>query len=56
MSKQVTYKQFCQRYELDPNAADSKNEYAKFCQNMNVFDDIIADKVTQQAIEKAKAK
>ena len=54
MSKEVTLKEFCKRYELDPSKAESKKDYQKYCENLSVVNFAFAEEVTKEAIKGMK--
>jgi len=33
----TTYKQWCERYERDPDTQQSKDEYAEYCKQLEIF-------------------
>lgn len=53
MSQIISFTQFCQRYQLDPNAESSTTEYQLYCEKMEVVNQAFAESITEQAISKA---
>ncbi len=41
MSEKVSFKVFCQRYDFDSGLSSSMDEYKKYIDNLNVFNEII---------------
>lgn len=36
----ATYKEWCERYERDPDEQQSKNEYAEYCKQLEIFETV----------------
>jgi Cdc6-like AAA superfamily ATPase len=55
MSQPVSYKTFCERYALDSCANDSREQFNDYCNNLSMFNEIVANEITQDAINKAES-
>jgi len=36
----TTYKQWCERYERDPDTQQARDEYAEFCRQLEIFETV----------------
>lgn len=54
MSKKVEFKEFCKHYELNTNDKNSKIEYQKYCENLNLVNFAISEDITKKAIKNIK--
>jgi len=54
MSKRVIYTEFCQHYKLDSALSESKAEYKKYSDNLNLMNGAFSEEITNKAISKAK--
>jgi len=52
MSKQSTYKEFCNQYQLELDDPKSKAAYEKYCENLEFVNSVIADTTTKEIISK----
>lgn len=43
MSAQVSFEQFCKRYELDPAINDSREQYQEYCEKLAALNSFVAD-------------
>ena len=41
MSDPVEFEHFCVRYELDSRTEDAKQQYNTYCQNLDIFNDVV---------------
>ena len=56
MSRPIDFNEFCYNYNIAPEADYSKTEYAKYCEVLNVLNNLLSKHVTREALIKASAK
>jgi hypothetical protein len=54
MSKQVSFGEFCKRYNLDITLEQSKEEYKKYCGKLALINFLVSEEETKEALRKAK--